>query len=243
MPLELTEYTGSFTRFAGLRIFSSWDRACAHLCDHVLTMPEAKIWGMIAPELTELVYSKRRFAVGKSFWEGTEGESASELYGVFCDVSFDALDSLEITGWVWNDPGKRAEDVFCLGLNGLLLILSPQAKTVRTAYFPGHGNAQQVESSKEIGVDPQLRKKDPFPRETGAHPGGLYRKRESVPNVPVKKIDDKRKLFYKIYRKSAVFVRRSFVDSLKYIPGQDSEANYSLVLPFEAWCEVQAKEG
>jgi len=162
MGLALQIYDGQGT--GELRVFRDWKTACVHLCDHVLTWPEAGGWALVLPTYgarVSITHRNERYSLAKNLWR-TEGESGQWLYDEYAQAATEALDTAQFMGWSWPDewrPGDRK----ALGLSGVLVIFS--ADSVRSVMLPGLGSIARVVEAEDASHSNDRRPWDPLPRE------------------------------------------------------------------------------
>jgi len=178
-----------------LLIFRNWESACAHLCDHVLTWPEAEGWALILPAYSERVCvtnAQARFSLGEGTWR-SKGVAVQWLYDEYAAAIKAALDIAQHQGWVWPDYNSTG-DHKALGLSGVLVVFSKKA--VRTAWLPGLVWSRRAAECRTAEYTSDMRQQNPLPRERADE--------EAVRSVLYGTLELKR---YRIFRKSAKFVR------------------------------------
>ncbi|MBM4023947.1 MAG: hypothetical protein FJ280_00850 [Planctomycetes bacterium] len=163
MGLKLATYAGALANPREIRVFGDWVAACAHLCDHVLTMPEAAAWAeVLGEEAAAVILSNAGFRLAKAVWaEGNEGEAAEALYKMYSDALCKALDSAARTGWHWADRWDTDAQK-ALGVSGVLVLFD--AHKVRSAMLPGWGCPLRTSRAKGISSVGQ-RRRNPLPRQ------------------------------------------------------------------------------
>lgn len=211
MSLTLRDYAGQATDRDTVRIFRDWVHACAHLCDHVLTMPEAEGWALILEGYRETCESNARFRLAKSLWSD-EGESAQWLYDLYAGAIADVLDAAVLTGWVWIDRSRMRSDYVAFGPSGVLTIWSEGH--VRTAMLPGTG--RPLSNGGEESEDVDERRRNPLPRETaergaGSPDGRDWRHGRGGSGEP----EEHRR--YRLFRNCARFVRSNWLASYEEV--------------------------
>jgi hypothetical protein len=163
MSLELVTYTGGLTWPKKISIFNNWIAACAHLCDHVLTMPEGGAWAeILGPEAATVILSNAGFRLAKAIWnKGNKGEEAQDLYEAYSSTLCAAMDSAAKTGWHWTDRwNTRIRKAF--GVSGVLVLFD--TREVRSGMLPGWGNSLHTSRAKNI-VSVEQRRRNPLPRQ------------------------------------------------------------------------------
>ncbi len=144
-------------------VFSSWVKACEHICDHLLTPPEARAWSLLIPPLRVLLESRAYFELAKRIWTDSDEEGRQKLYDEYAGQIRLCLASAEKEGWYGEDftwEGAR----WLLGVNGFVAIISP--KYIITAYIPDLGDPNMVSSSSNKSDEEIIRERrsNPLPR-------------------------------------------------------------------------------
>jgi len=218
--------------------FSSWVRACSHICDHVLTPPEMNVWTWFLPELRPLIEASRaRYRLGLGIWL-TEGRSALRMLDSWLGlVERSVKDAIDL-GWVFADGRDRL--FFCP--RGILTVIGRYGR-LRTSYVPLP--AVQVADEKTTGTENDeeilaLRRRDPFPR------AGRYRLK--TPLSPAPDGDDSLDLQtrFLIFRRASSRVRGNFARALRESGERDSPALACLRRArrdFDAWRELTCGSG
>jgi len=206
------------------RGFGSWVKACRHICDHMLSLPEALAWSVFVPWLKPIIESRAGFEMAKRIWTERGDEDFQRLYDAYLAEIQTALDSGGSEGW----HGGEAQDnsVNVLGINGVLTVLVED--TVVTAFFPGHGEAQTTAQACKPAVDEEeipLRKINPLPRSKSSENDSERLAFEG---------DEKRQKA-KIFKKSAKSVRK------REASWYSKEVVELPRLSFEAWSALYDK--
>lgn len=207
MSLDLQEHRGRVTDGEIVRVFRDWIHACLHLCDHVLTMPEAEDWALILPGYGPTAESNTRFRLAMALWRD-EGDSAQWLYDLYAEAIRDAMDSAALSGWAWIDRRMGREDYVVLGPSGVLVVWSEDS--VRTAMLPGRGSpVTEVEDAEDIV---EQRRRNPLPREgaeeedTGPDGSDWRHGRKPYP-------ESEEMSRYRLFRECAGFVRSRWLNA------------------------------
>jgi len=231
MGLELKTYRGSL---GNLSIFRDWQSACAHICDHLLTPPEAFCWAvLVLDEIRELVTGDGAFRLGRSMWRD-EGESAQELYDLYASAIEDALRFAERMGWVWQEPFYGDEPPAnrprkALGIFGVVVVFDSQ--TVKSARIEGKGSAEQIEKGRRVSFEE--RRTNPLPRVT-------KKATEKVPRYPETEAEREYYLF-KMFKDTARRVRKE-MKTAYYKNGGNHSILHDLkkaIPSFEAWRKLK----
>ena len=149
------------------QVFRSWVDAARHLCDHVLTGPEAPWWLLVLepePEV-DLANPRARFALAKRAWQAKqEGAPLQELY----DRCAEAIErSIQGELWVWDGGGRRKY----LGPRGVAVVTDEERHVVVSAYLPDLGSPLGTIQQQELewGLDDDAivaqRAHNPLPRQ------------------------------------------------------------------------------
>jgi hypothetical protein len=165
MSLTLLRYNGSLTHWQEISVFRDWVTACAHLCDHVLTLPEGNAWAeILGQEAAAVILSNAGFRLAKTIWAGgNKGEALQTLYDVYGNELCMALDSAGKTGWHWTDQGDaRARKA--LGISGVLVVFN--AAEIRSGMLPGWGNPFYTARAKKTVTSVERRRRNPMPRQS-----------------------------------------------------------------------------
>jgi len=149
------------------QVFRSWVDAARHLCDHVLTAPEAPWWLLVLepePEV-DLANPRARFALAKRAWQPKqEGAALQDLYDRCCEA---VERSLQGELWVWDGRNRRKY----LGPRGLAVVTDEERSVVVSAYLPAQGSPLGTVQQQELewGLDEDQvaaqRAHNPLPRQ------------------------------------------------------------------------------
>ncbi|MDR1613873.1 MAG: hypothetical protein LBT97_14010 [Planctomycetota bacterium] len=183
--------------FRGKKVwgFVNWIRAGAHICDHLLTLPEAHAWSVIHPWLKPIVESRSGFETAKRMWSEQGDADFQRLYDAYMSAVQFALASSEGEGWHGEEKDGSGERA--LGINGVLTVLG--GDRVLTAYIPGVGDRTTVQPMEDLEPEEEeaLRERDPLPR---------ARRPEKPDADKFAKIGERERLA-KIFKKAAKSVR------------------------------------
>ena len=219
-----------------IRVFNYHERAAAHLCDHVLTRPEAHFWaGLLAKyeEHLDPADEEVLFAFARALWNqppAPGGEQA--LYDAYAHAIEQAVRdalahrwyfiSLDEQGWpVWHGLGKQGIYVLC------------DAATVKTAMLLPYAAPNVEVSDKE-------RRTNPLPRQnTWLYRGAKLRDEDTrYPELPAETSRDE--LAYWLFRKSITDMRREFNNAgLEYQDKVAQPVNALRKMEFQEWQQLQ----
>jgi hypothetical protein len=140
--------------------------AYRHLCDHLLTRPEAEFWCALLPIYRSFLDPEddnALFAYAKSLWSrgyaGDHVDGEQELYNQYADTTQLALGQAIAQGWFWEeeDPrGKREWHGF--GKCGIYVIW--EQTVVRTSMLKAF-----AAPPPELELSEEERKHNPLPRQ------------------------------------------------------------------------------
>lgn len=235
MALKMATYCGTVTGQRQTRVFRDWRHACEHLCDHLLTMPEAAAWNVVLGGHGTDLSPNARFHLARRLWDDeSQGEAGQRLYDLYAGAIADALDSAEATGWVWTESMDRREDKKVLGLMGVLVVLSLAREGdehVRTAMLPGMGTPFDATEAGKESDTVAARRRNPLPRERES--GGDGGADRAHPQREASMIRRQ----YKVFRKCANRVRREMLEAFFQGKGRMSGAEELLkrVRDFDEW--------
>lgn len=223
MSLRLSHAPSPWTKGPReVRVFGRWTLACAHLCDHVLSLPEAAAWEVLLARTGEEIIPRNsivRPLLASEYWEyDKQGAAAQRLYDRFCAVVEENLDP----GKKLQNSGEIEGDRWAFGLDGLYI--GARGAAVRTAYIAGFATlmARQGDRPEDEEDWCRRRQNQPLPR----NERGRWRA-----------IPPKRENRHRIYRKSALFVRRKL--SATYSRTGSLPAQPLPVLSYEDWLKHQ----
>jgi hypothetical protein len=138
-------------------LFAREEYAREHLCDHVLTRPEAHDWALILPGYASLVSptdDDALTAVAASLFSSSPSAEAVELLKQYLEALQQAIADALRLGWWWEQRQGKYSEWFGLGLDGVHVIWT--AQVIKTGFFPG---------SVRYPPDEQTpRTKNPLPR-------------------------------------------------------------------------------
>jgi hypothetical protein len=191
--------------FAGASIFSTPRDALEHLCDHVLTLPEADCWSRLLRCFADRLGHASpdalyRFAL--SLWSDRASavavETAQALYGDYAAAIEQALAEAVRLGWYWRQDDQRGPSWHGVGLSGVYLIWRRSA--VLTAFLIGYA-APPADPATRRG-----RRSDPLPRQGSwlYRAARLRHTNETLPPPP----DGSPEGRYHLFKRCAVRVRK-----------------------------------
>jgi len=202
--LRLQPFMGGLSERRRTLFFISVARACQHICDHLLTPPEADLWAKLLPELRPIVSSRKtRLRLGKTMWED-EGASAQGLYDSWRTRAASQADRALALEWIWWEE----QDLVYFSPRGIKVVVGPRA--VKTVYFPLPSVSRlpsRMEPASDEGIVEQ-RRGNPFPREgrfapAPDHAARRRDRRSRRPSNP--RIED-----FRIFRRTVDAVRAEF---------------------------------
>jgi len=159
--------------------FARDQHAREHLCDHVLTRPEAHDWSLILPGYVALVPptdDARLAAVASSLFSPAPAAEGVELLKGYLASLRQAVDDALQLDWWWEERDGSYPEWHGLGLTGVYVIWDRQV--LRTGFLP---------RSAEYPAEPADRLKNPLPRRR-------YDKR--MPGVPADTDEERYLLFH-----------------------------------------------
>lgn len=150
-------------------IMTEWSSALSHLCDHVISRPEAHCWTVLIADYDRVpVANRTRFwkELAKTAWRhGSEGNPPDIvwLHDEYTWHIEQALLSASAEQWTWQErEGRRVFDC-ALGLTGVFVVHDRQK--VLTAYLP---QAPIGSSDADMPRGRKARRRNPVPRDNGA---------------------------------------------------------------------------
>jgi len=117
---------GEIQHFA---IFASHEEALAHLCDHVLTRPEAHYWSVLIRRYRNIVDPTEDLDLDKvadAFWRGELQDNVQKLYdGYAREVGLTLYVSTD-RQWQWKEIRSGKTKHFGIGSSGVLIVWTGQ---------------------------------------------------------------------------------------------------------------------
>lgn len=205
--LQLREITVPSWPFGTIQLFATTGKALGHLCDHVLTRPEADYWATLIPAFTEhldptdedgLYRFARSLYSRRARWD-----VAQALYDGYTDVIAHAMNDAIRQGWYW---AEEEEDGPCwrgLGMSGTYVIW--RERSITTAMLLGYT------SPTTTGPDYKPRRTNPLPRQHSWRYRGAMLRHDDAHFPPVDV--DVMQTQYHVFKKGAVRVRREYKNS------------------------------
>jgi hypothetical protein len=253
----LKQYCG--TTLGRLDVFRDWKSACAHLCDHVLTRPEADGWALLLSAYEECLHvadADSRYRLAKEIWK-TQGAAGQRLYDEYAEAIARALDSAEREGWVWSND-VRSGDRKAFGLSGIIVVFSEAF--VRSAMLPGQAISARVVQARNSGPSYEARRLNPLPREAPVRNGDTSRlpplahgmrrlwaragheAREARDRFEGLTTDLKR---FRLFRKCAQFVRSELFSAYNRSDGrgEPAESLRQAIKEFDVWLALVCAGG
>jgi hypothetical protein len=190
--------------FGKVALFATPEKALKHLCDHVLTRPEAHYWAQLIPAFNDWLAasdadSLYRFA--RALWSARPpARAAQELYDGYASVIVQAMSEAIQQGWFWAENEADGPSWRGLGTSGTYVIWRQHA--IRTAMLIGYtAPPGPTEKSAE-------RKTNPLPRQNAWKYRGAHLRHEDAHFPPVG--GDPLAVRYHVFKKGAVRVRREY---------------------------------
>jgi hypothetical protein len=226
-------------RCLGSSIFATQQQALEHLCDHVLTRPEADYWARLIPAYADHVdpdSDDGLFHFARSLWsEHPPAKPAQALYAGYADaIEQAAADALRL-GWFWQEDSGSGPSWHGIGLSGLYLVWYPHA--VATAFLIGY-----AAPPPEAKVTAGRRRTDPLPRQNSwIYYGAALRHSEK--RFPPLAPDDTVALYH-LFKKCAVRVRKAYKHAClagKVVAGEGDLGSLRAGVPdLGAWQQLRA---
>lgn len=146
-------------------IYDGPQDAWKHLQNHVLTAPECQAWAVVQPQLLDVIdlydpdacwQFRRQVDRWSAHDTGDEAEDQTKdhagenvlqpLYDRYAVAVQEAARSAQRLGWHVRHELRRV--TVALGLNGVLQVYK---RNLKTAFLPGHGNAQESIAARREG--------------------------------------------------------------------------------------------
>src|SRR5947209_20366128 len=102
--------------------FFSAEQAREHLCDHVLTRPEAHDWALLLPSYPSLVDpadDARLLAVAASLFSSSPSGEGVTLLKEYVEALRQAVGDAMRLGWWWEQSQGKYREWFGLGIDGV----------------------------------------------------------------------------------------------------------------------------
>lgn len=203
--LHLHEVAIPLWPFGPISLFSTHNRVLSHLCDHLLTRPEANGWSQLLPSYRDHLDPDDddglyRFA--RSLWTPRPPlAAAQQLYDDYGTQIVRAVSEAIRHGWFWAEQEEEEPTWRGLGTSGVFVIWTEH--TIRTAMLLGY-TAPPVEDP-----DGRLRKKNPLPRQHAWRYRGAQLRHDDA-HYPPAFGDDAVHAQYHLFKKGAVRIRREY---------------------------------
>lgn len=248
-PLRLTKVPGPLPG-TQWQLFAAVERACCHLRDHVLSLPEREAWTLICPALRELLGTDPDLGGRLYATVLKDPPLLQNVYDAFADaVRLELADGAE-QRWVATaqNPARRSTVVLAMGTSGVVIVA--ENNIVRTAFLPGQGSPAATEDSRDCGWDslvmPRHRPMRSGRTDERGHP--LHPREERRKERREVRWTDEQRMYFKVFRVAVQFVRRFPNRSYKEDDGKRT-GEYGVlkqVLPptgrlkFEDWHRIRA---
>jgi hypothetical protein len=213
---------GEIEHFA---VFASHEEALAHICDHVLTKPEAQYWSVLIREYRNIVDptdDSNLDTVADAFWRGEQRDNAQKLYdGYAREIGLTLYISTD-RQWQWKEIRSGKTKHFGIGSSGVLIVWTGQI--VVSAMLEIHAAPSQ---NRRVSYSDRLNGSRPRKNTWAAR-----NKRKLVNFQP----SDNESTRYELFRKSFESVRRKIQRAWK--EGRTNEIAPTLPdLPIPTRCE------
>jgi hypothetical protein len=222
--------------FGKVALFVTAESALKHLCDHLLTRPEAHYWAELIPALSTWVQptddnSLYRFA--RAVWSPRPpAEAVQELYDGYASVIVEAMSDAIHQGWFWAQDEPDGPCWRGLGISGTYVIWREHA--IRTAMLLGY-------TAPPALMEPDERKTNPLPRQHAWKYRGAQIRHDHTWFPPVQ--GDSLSVRYHVFKKGAVRVRREYKhawESGKVVGGGSFLGSLLHGVPdFDTWQRLQ----
>jgi hypothetical protein len=146
-----------------LAVFRNHERAAEHLCDHLLTLPEAQFWFLLLPGCRELLDPDdegQLYGFARALWVAPPPQGEQPLYEGYARAIEAALDASLRLGWRWEEEeyDSTGNGVWH-GLGPLGVHVVWDERVVRSAFLPAY-----AASPPDFHVAPAQRPNNPLPR-------------------------------------------------------------------------------
>jgi hypothetical protein len=223
--------------FGKVTLFATPEQALRHLCDHVLTRPEAHYWAHLIPAFNDWLRAgddDALYRFARALWsERPPAEALQELYDGYASVIVQAIGDAIHLGWFWAEDEPDGPCWRGLGVSGAYVVW--REHTVRTAMLLGYT------APPAPGEEPAGRKTNPLPRQHAWKYRGARLRRDDAWFPPV--ADDPLAARYHVFKKGAVRVRREYKNAWqngKVAGGGAFLGSLKVGVPdFDAWQKLQ----
>lgn len=201
-----------------IRIFASQEEALAHLCDHVLTRPEAHYWSHLIDGYRRIVdptNDSELDRVALTFWNisGNEESDAQTLYDGYAKEIGLSLYVATAQQWMWEATSRGKTKRFGIGTNSVTVIWTEHVVVSAMLEPYAAPRLQQTVSYHD-------RKGNARPRKAT----WLSRKKPPLDDV---RPEDNENTRYKLFEKAFNSVRRQFHRASKGGKTNDNLLNLS----------------
>lgn len=202
--LQLREVLVPQWPFGKVSLFRTPAKGLTHLCDHVLTRPEANYWSKLIPGYRDLVDpddddALYRFA--RSLWSHHPPvEAAQHLYDGYGDLIVEAMGDAIRQGWYWAEEEQDGPTWRGLATSGVYVIW--RQFHICTAMLLGY-TAPPVEETAA-----RLRRQNPLPRQHAWKYRGAQLRHDEAHYPP--EPGNAQQARYHLFKKGAVRVRREY---------------------------------
>lgn len=139
--------------------FHDETHAAEHLCDHVLTRPEAHDWSLLLPgyrDHLDPADDEALHAAALSLFTGPARPAARSLLCAYVAAALGATADALRLGWWWEERDRGDRCFVGVGLNGVLVVWD--ASVVRTAYVPRSSTLPPTNPRQPRAVNPLPRR-------------------------------------------------------------------------------------
>ena len=108
-----------------IRIFSSQDEAISHLCDHVLTRPEAHYWSLLIVDYLLIVdptKDQELDQIADALWRGDEQNKTQTLYDGYAREIELSLRISVAQHWQWEENRVGKSKRYGIGPSGVMVV-------------------------------------------------------------------------------------------------------------------------
>lgn len=237
--LQLRDIAVPLWPFGTVSLFSTHNRVLSHLCDHLLTRPEANGWSQLLPcyhDHLDPDDDDGLYRFARSLWSARPPLTvAQRLYDDYGTQIVRAMSDAIRHGWYWAEQEDEGPSWRGLGLSGVFVIWTE--RTVRTAMLLGY-TAPPVSEGEG-----QLRKKNPLPRQHAWKYRGAQLRHDQA-HYPLIRGDASHALYH-LFKKGAVRIRREYKHAWQAgrVTGGGAYLGslQSGVPAFEAWQRLQSQ--
>jgi hypothetical protein len=235
--LQLHEVRVPQWPFGKVTLFASPAKALRHLCDHVLTRPEANYWAQLIPCFVDYLDpddDDSLYFFARSLWSDHPPlDVAQVLYDGYATVIVQAMSDAIRQDWFWAEDESDGRCWRGFGISGTYVVWRQQ--TIRSGMLLGY-TAPPAEHEA-----PQQRRTNPLPRQHAWKYRGAIIRHVDADYPPM--ASDALKARYHVFKKGAVRVRREYkhaCQARKVTEGGGYLGSLQLGVPdFDTWQRLQ----